>query len=108
MMANGTASYANANGPAGDTSGCMNLATYNAIGAGVIQDGDIIRMSSQGGDYTSQLNVRDLLGASATLTNVDGEASLPTMDVGGTDACISNTRTGWTFSNIILDGRLLL
>ncbi len=52
IRADGTASKANAVGPASDSTACMSVATHNAAS---FDGGDVILLSDQGGDFTSRI-----------------------------------------------------
>lgn len=112
MRADGTAAnLAAAVGPASDASKCMSLATYNAEAAGSFSPGDIIRISSQGGDFdcTSSNVVIKISGTSGNLfvfMNEPGES--PIFDAHQTRAhCLYSTGKsyitleGLTFKNAI-------
>lgn len=97
LRADGSATKANATGPASDATKCMSVATHNAS---TFAAGDQILLSSQGGDFTTGLSVP----SSGTSGNpiiygaVDGET--PVIRVANIGFQAPGTRNYWTLQDV--------
>ncbi len=82
----------------------MSVAKFNSE---TFVDGEIVKMSSQGGNFTSIVTPGDDGGVNAIkLTNVDGES--PHIDATGNNFAINMAKSNWVISGISMSGSTLM